>query len=72
VGGLWTDSLQALDIGKLPFLADHRHGRSRPNPRRLVEAARLLLDDTRRSLEAVARETGFVNLRRMREAFVRH
>lgn len=37
-----------------------------------LEAARLLLDDTRHSLEAVARETGFVDLRRMREAFVRH
>jgi transcriptional regulator GlxA family with amidase domain len=37
-----------------------------------LEAARLMLDDTRHSLEAVARETGFVDLRRMREAFVRH
>lgn len=36
-----------------------------------LEAARLLLEDTRHSLEAVARETGFVDLRRMREAFIR-
>lgn len=36
-----------------------------------LEAARLLLEDTRHSLEAVARETGFVDLRRMREAFMR-
>lgn len=37
-----------------------------------LEAARLLLEDTRHGLEAVARQTGFVDLRRMREAFVRH
>jgi transcriptional regulator GlxA family with amidase domain len=37
-----------------------------------LEAARLLLDDSRHSLEAVARETGFVDIRRMRDAFVRH
>jgi transcriptional regulator GlxA family with amidase domain len=37
-----------------------------------LEAARLLLDDSRHSLEAVARETGFVEIRRMRDAFVRH
>ena len=36
-----------------------------------LEAARLLLEDTRHSLEAVARETGFTDLRRMREAFLR-
>lgn len=36
-----------------------------------LEAARLLLEDTRHSLEAVAREVGFVDLRRMREAFMR-
>lgn len=36
-----------------------------------LEAARLLLEDTRHSLEAVAQQTGFVDLRRMREAFMR-
>lgn len=36
-----------------------------------LEAARLLLEDSRHGLEAVARETGFVDLRRMREAFMR-
>lgn len=37
-----------------------------------LRAARLVLDHTRDSVEAVARETGFVDLRPMREAFVRH
>ncbi|MDY0871589.1 GlxA family transcriptional regulator [Dongia rigui] len=36
-----------------------------------LEAARLLLEDSRHSLETVARETGFIDLRRMREAFMR-
>lgn len=36
-----------------------------------LEAARLLLEDTRHSLEDVARQTGFADLRRMREAFMR-
>lgn len=36
-----------------------------------LEAARILLEDTRHSLEAVAQQTGFVDLRRMREAFMR-
>ncbi|MFC3443826.1 GlxA family transcriptional regulator [Sphingobium rhizovicinum] len=37
-----------------------------------LEAARLLLEDTRHSLEAVAREVGFIDLRRMREVFMRN
>ncbi|MBS7540997.1 GlxA family transcriptional regulator [Ancylobacter lacus] len=37
-----------------------------------LEAARLLLEDTRHSLEAVAREVGFADLRRMREVFMRN
>ncbi|WP_226019697.1 GlxA family transcriptional regulator [Novosphingobium sp. FKTRR1] len=36
-----------------------------------LEAARLLLEDTRHSLDAVAQQTGFADLRRMREAFMR-
>lgn len=36
-----------------------------------LEAARLLLEDTRHSLESVAQQTGFADLRRMREAFMR-
>ncbi|RUT25713.1 AraC family transcriptional regulator [Asaia sp. W19] len=36
-----------------------------------LEAARLLLDSTRHGLDAVAQETGFSDLRRMREAFMR-
>ncbi len=37
-----------------------------------LEAARLLLGDTRHSLETVAREAGFADLRRMREVFMRN
>ncbi len=35
------------------------------------KASRLLLEDTRHSLEAVAREVGFIDLRRMLEVFMR-
>lgn len=37
-----------------------------------IEAARLMLEETRHPVDHVARETGFVDLRRMREAFLRH
>jgi transcriptional regulator GlxA family with amidase domain len=36
-----------------------------------IEAARLMIEETRHSMDRVARETGFVDLRRMREAFLR-
>ncbi|MDF8331718.1 GlxA family transcriptional regulator [Novosphingobium cyanobacteriorum] len=36
-----------------------------------LEAARLMIEETRHGLDQVARETGFVDLRRMREAFMR-
>jgi transcriptional regulator GlxA family with amidase domain len=37
-----------------------------------LEAARLLLQETVHPLEIVARETGFIDRRRMRETFMRH
>lgn len=37
-----------------------------------LESARLMIEQSRHSVEMVARQTGFVDLRRMREAFVRH
>lgn len=37
-----------------------------------IESARLLIEQSRHSVEAVAKETGFMDPRRMREAFVRH
>ena len=36
-----------------------------------LEAARLMIEETRHSLEQIARESGFVDLRRMRDAFMR-
>lgn len=36
-----------------------------------LEAARLMLEETRHPMEQVARESGFVDMRRMREAFMR-
>ncbi|SFB63745.1 Transcriptional regulator GlxA family, contains an amidase domain and an AraC-type DNA-binding HTH domain [Rhizobium sp. NFR07] len=36
-----------------------------------IEAARLMIEETRHPMDQVARETGFVDLRRMREAFLR-
>lgn len=36
-----------------------------------LEAARLMIEGTRHSMEHVARESGFADLRRMREAFMR-
>ncbi len=36
-----------------------------------LETARLLLEETRHPMEQIARESGFVDLRRMREAFIR-
>jgi transcriptional regulator GlxA family with amidase domain len=37
-----------------------------------LESARLMIEQSRHPVQVVARETGFVDLRRMREAFVRH
>lgn len=37
-----------------------------------VEAARLMLEDTVHPLEIIARETGLIDRRRMRETFMRH
>jgi transcriptional regulator GlxA family with amidase domain len=37
-----------------------------------LEAARILLQETVHPLEIVARETGFIDRRRMRETFMRH
>lgn len=37
-----------------------------------IESARLMLEQSRHPVEVVARETGFVEPRRMREAFLRH
>ncbi|MDE4909204.1 GlxA family transcriptional regulator [Methylobacterium sp. 092160098-2] len=37
-----------------------------------LEAARIMLEESRHPMEAVAQETGFGDPRRMREAFVRH
>lgn len=36
-----------------------------------IEAARLMIEDTRHPMDRVARDCGFVDLRRMREAFLR-
>lgn len=36
-----------------------------------LEAARLMLEETRHPLDQIARESGFVDMRRMREAFMR-
>lgn len=36
-----------------------------------LEAARLMIEDTRHPMDRIARESGFVDLRRMREAFLR-
>ena len=36
-----------------------------------LEAARLMLEETRHPMDQIARESGFVDLRRMREAFMR-
>lgn len=36
-----------------------------------LEAARLMIEDTRHPMDQIARESGFVDLRRMREAFMR-
>jgi transcriptional regulator GlxA family with amidase domain len=36
-----------------------------------VEAARLMIESSRHAIEVIARETGFVDRRRMREAFLR-
>lgn len=36
-----------------------------------LEAARLMLEESRHPMDQIARESGFVDLRRMREAFVR-
>lgn len=36
-----------------------------------LEAARLMLEETRHPMEQIARESGFVDMRRMREAFMR-
>ncbi len=37
----------------------------------LAEAARLMLEDGRHTVETVAHETGFVDRERMRRAFIR-
>ncbi|MDE1915302.1 MAG: GlxA family transcriptional regulator [Sphingomonadales bacterium] len=37
-----------------------------------LEAARLMIEETRHPMDQIARESGFVDLRRMREAFMRH
>ncbi|TFW19591.1 GlxA family transcriptional regulator [Duganella callida] len=37
-----------------------------------LESARLMLEQSRHPIEVVARETGFADLRRMRDAFTRH
>ena len=36
-----------------------------------LEAARLMIEETRHPMDQIARETGFVDIRRMREAFMR-
>ncbi len=36
-----------------------------------LESARLMIEDTRHPMDRIARESGFVDLRRMREAFMR-
>lgn len=36
-----------------------------------LEAARLMIEDTRHPMDQIARESGFVDMRRMREAFMR-
>ena len=36
-----------------------------------LEAARLMIEDTRHPMDQIAREAGFVDIRRMREAFMR-
>jgi len=36
-----------------------------------LEAARLMVEETRHSMDQIARESGFVDLRRMRDAFMR-
>ncbi|MDS7594292.1 GlxA family transcriptional regulator [Agrobacterium tumefaciens] len=37
-----------------------------------IEAARLMIEETRHPMDHIARESGFVDLRRMRDAFMRH
>ena len=36
-----------------------------------LEAARLMLEETRHPMDQIARESGFVDMRRMRESFMR-
>jgi len=36
-----------------------------------LEAARLMIEETRHPMDQIARESGFVDIRRMREAFMR-
>ncbi|WP_349506765.1 helix-turn-helix domain-containing protein, partial [Agrobacterium pusense] len=36
-----------------------------------LEAARLMIEETRHPMDQIARESGFVDLRRMRDAFMR-
>ncbi|WP_456306054.1 helix-turn-helix domain-containing protein [Gluconobacter kondonii] len=36
-----------------------------------LEAARLMIEKTRHPMDQIARESGFVDIRRMREAFMR-
>jgi transcriptional regulator GlxA family with amidase domain len=77
-----TDALTVEELAQVAALSPRQFSRAfraetGQSPAKAVEnlrleAARLLLEDTRHSLEQVARDTGFVDLRRMREAFMRH
>lgn len=77
-----TDPLHVDDLARVAGLSPRQFSRAfraetGQSPAKAVELLRLkmamrLLEDSSHTLEQVARETGFVDLRRMRDAFMRH
>ncbi|MEA3537227.1 GlxA family transcriptional regulator [Rhizobium sp. CC-YZS058] len=77
-----TDPLTVEDLAGVAALSPRQfsrafHAETGQTPAKAVEqirleAARLMLEDSRLSLDQIARNSGFVDLRRMREAFMRH
>jgi len=53
------------------FRAETRQTPAKAVEQLRLEAARLMIEETRHAMDKIARETGFVDVRRMRDAFMR-